>query len=123
MLKVKLVENNGEMEIKEYKLTHPFNLVSNNNETYYNLNSFEYKNIKRSFCIFYCKKINFSGLKYDGEKNIKNGKITDIKNSRISNDSTATQLLLFTQRLLFFIDEKNSFSSLKSEKKFYLIFY
>ena len=34
MLKVKLVENNGEMEIKEYKLTHPFNLLSDNdNET------------------------------------------------------------------------------------------
>ena len=67
---------------------------------------------------FFCKKFDFSGLKYNGEKKqIKNGTITDIKNSRINNDSTATQLLLFTQRLLFFINEKNSSSSLKSEKK------
>ena len=51
-----------------------------------------------------------------GKKDIKNGKITDIKNARITNDSKAIQLL-FTQRVLFLIDEKNSFSSLKSEKR------
>ena len=62
MLKVKLVENNGEMKIEEYKLTHPFNLTSNNNnETYYNFNSIEYKNIKGSFRIFYCKKMYYFG--------------------------------------------------------------
>ena len=32
MLKVKLSENNGEMEIKEYTLSDPFNLVSDNNK-------------------------------------------------------------------------------------------
>ena len=47
MLKVKLIENGGLMKVKEYKLTYPFNLLSDNdNETYYNLNSFEYINIK-----------------------------------------------------------------------------
>ena len=48
----------------------------------------------------------------------KNGKITNIKNSH-THDSSATQLLLFTQRLLFFVDEKNSYSSLKPEKNFF----
>ena len=83
MLKIKLVEKDGEMEIREYTLSHPFNLVSNNNnKTTYSVNSIEYKNIKGSFRIFFCKKIDFSGFRFDGEKKeIKNGKITDIKDS------------------------------------------
>ena len=119
MLKVKLIENDGEMEIKEYELSYPFNLVSDNdNQVYYNLNSVEYKNIKGSFHLFFCKKFDFSGLRNDGEKkNIKNGKITDISDSRISSDSSSTQYLLFSQRLLFFMNEKNYFSFLQSKKK------
>ena len=104
MLKVKLIENDGEMKINEYKLSYPFNLISDNdNQVYYNLNSIEYKNIKGSFHVFFCKKFDFSGLRNDGEKkNIKNGKITDINNSRIDSNVSATQYLLFSQRLLFF---------------------
>ena len=69
MLKIKLVEKDGEMEIREYTLSHPFNLVSNNNnKTKYSVNSVEYKNIKGSFRIFFCKKIDFSGFRNDGEK-------------------------------------------------------
>ena len=120
MLKVKLIENDGLMKIEQYLLTYPFNLPSDNdNETYYNLNSIEYKNIKVSFRVFFCKKFDFSGFTHDGEKKIiKNGKITDIKNSH-THDSSATQLLLFTQRLLFFVDEKNYSSSLKPEKQIF----
>ena len=118
MLKIKLVEKDGEMEIIEYILSHPFNLVSNNNnKTSYSVNSIEYKNIKGSFRIFFCKKIDFSGFRNDGEKKIiKNGKITDVKDSRVHADTNAKQLLLFKQRLLFYFDEKNS-SLIKSEKK------
>ena len=108
MLKIKLVEKDGEMEIREYTLSHPFNLVSNNNnKTKYSVNSVEYKNIKGSFRIFFCKKIDFSGFRNDGEKKIKNATITDIKDSRIPADPTAKQLLLFKQRLLIYFDEKN----------------
>ena len=108
-----MIEKDGEMEISEYTLSRPFNLISdNNNETTYSINSVEYKNIKGSFRVFFCKKIDFSGFKHE----IKNGKITDIKDSRVSGDSTAKQLLLFKQRLLIYFHEKNS-SLLKSEKK------
>ena len=63
MLKIKLVEKDGEMEIREYTLSHPFNLVSNNNnKTTYSVNSIEYKNIKGSFRIFFCKKFVFQNL-------------------------------------------------------------
>ena len=119
MLKVKLIENDGEMKINEYKLSYPFNLISDNdNQVYYNLNSIEYKNIKGSFHVFFCKKFDFSGLRCVGEKkNIKNGKITDINNSRIDSNVSATQYLLFSQRLLFFLNEKNSFSSQLKKKK------
>ena len=118
MLKIKLVEKYGEMEITKYILSHPFNLVSNNNnKTSYSVNSMEYKNIKGSFRIFFCKKIDFSGFRNDGEKKIiKNAKITDVKDSRVHADTNAKQLLLFKQRLLFYFDEKNS-SLIKSEKK------
>ena len=68
MLKVKLFERDGVMEVEEYMLTYTFNLLSNNDETYYNLNSFEYKNIKGSFRVMFCKKIDFSGFTNDGEK-------------------------------------------------------
>ena len=69
MCKVKLFERDSVMEVEEYMLTYPFNLLSNNdNETYYNLNSFEYKNIKGSFHVMFCKKIDFSGFTNDGEK-------------------------------------------------------
>ena len=123
MLKVKLIENNGEMVISEYKLSYPFNLISDNdNQVYYNLNSIEYKNIKGSFHVFFCKKFDFSGLRSNGEKKIKNGKITDINNSRSDTDISARQYLLFSQRLLFFLNEKNSFSS-QLKKKNYRIFY
>ena len=58
------------MNIQEYTLSHPFNLVSDNNKpTYNNLNSIEYKKIKGSFRVFFCKKIDFSGFRHDGEKN------------------------------------------------------
>ena len=118
MLKIKLIENNGEMEIREYTLSHPFNLVStNNNKTMYSVNSIEYKNIKGSFRIFFCKKIDFSGFNYNGDKKIiKNARITDINDSRVNVDTNAKQLLLFKQRLLFYFDEKKS-SLIKSEKK------
>ena len=117
MLKIKLVEKDGEMEITEYILSHPFNLVSNNNnKTSYSVNSIEYKNIKGSFRFFFCKKIDFSRFRNDGEKKIiKNAKITDVKDSRVHADTNAKQLLLFKQRLLFYFDEKNSL--IKSEKK------
>ena len=63
MLKIKLIENDGEMEITEYTLTHPFNLVSNNNnKTSYSVNSIEYKNIKGSFRIFFVIKLIFQDL-------------------------------------------------------------
>ena len=52
-----MVEMKGEMEITEYTLSHPFNLISNNNnETTYSINSIKYKNIKGSFRIFFVKK-------------------------------------------------------------------
>ena len=105
MLKVKVVESDGMLNIEEYVLTYPYNLSSNNdNDAYYNLNSFEYKNIKGSFQLMFCKKMDFCGFKFNGEKqDAKNGKITDIQNSH-KEDSTATQVLLFTQRLLFFVN-------------------
>ena len=101
MLKVKLIENDGLMKIEEYLLTYPFNLPSDNdNKTYYNLNSIEYKNIKGSFRVFFCKKFDFSGFTHDGEKKIiKNGKITDIKNSH-THDSSAT-IIIYTKIVIF----------------------
>ena len=118
MLKIKLIENDGEMEIREYSLSHPFNLVSENNDkTYYSVNSIEYKNIKGSFRIFFCKKIDFSGFRFNGDRKIiKNATITDVKDSRINIDPNAKQLILFKQKLLFYFDEKKS-SLIKSEKK------
>ena len=50
------------------------------------------------------------------KKDGKSGKITDIQNSH-TEDSTAMQFLLFTQRLLFFVDDKHSSSSLKADKR------
>ena len=71
MLKVKIIENGGEMVVSEYKISYPFNLISDNdNQVYYNLNSVEYKNIKGSFHLFFCKKFDFSGLRSNGEKKI-----------------------------------------------------
>ena len=118
MLKVKVVESHGMLNIEEYVLTYPYNLSSNNdNDAHYNLNSFEYKNIKGSFRLMFCKKMDFSGFKFNGEKqDVKNGKITDIQNSH-TEDSTAMQVLLFTQRLLFFVDEKHSSFSLNADKR------
>ena len=118
MLKVKVVESHGMLNIEEYVLTYPYNLSSNNdNDAHYNLNSFEYKNIKGSFRLMFCKKMDFSGFKFNGEKqDVKNGKITDIQNSH-TEDSTATQVLLFTQILLFFVDEKHSSFSLNADKR------
>ena len=117
MLKVKLIENNGELVITEYKLSYPFNLISDNdNNVYYNLNSIEYKNIKGSFHLFFCKKFDFSALSNNGEKkNIRNGKITNIKN--VYDQNSSAQYLLFSQRLLFFLNEKNSFSCQFKKKK------
>ena len=116
MLKVKLVENKGEMVIEEYKITYPFNLINDNdNQVYYNVNSSEYKNIKGSFHLFFCKKFDFSELTVNGEKkNIKNGKITNINN--LHSIGIDKQYLLFSQRLLFFLNEKNSFSQTKKKK-------
>ena len=116
MLKVKLVENKGEMVIEEYKITYPFNLINDNdNQVYYNVNSSEYKNIKGSFHLFFCKKFDFSELTVNGEKkNIKNGKITNINN--LHSSGIDKQYLLFSQRLLFFLNEKNSFSQTKKKK-------
>ena len=118
MIKVKVVESDGMLNIEEYVLTYPYNLSSNNdNDAHYNLNSFEYKNIKGSFRLMFCKKMDFSGFKFNGEKqDVKNGKITDIQNSH-TEDSTATQVLLFTQILLFFVDEKHSSFSLNADKR------
>ena len=118
MLKVKLIENNGEMTIAEYKLTYPFNLINDNdNQVYYNVNSIEYKNIKGSFHLFFCKKFDFSELTNNGEKKkIKNGKITNINN--LHSSGVDKQYLLFTQRLLLFLNEKNSFFQSKKKKKF-----
>ena len=116
MLKVKLIENKGELVIVEYKLTYPFNLINDNdNQVYYNVNSSEYKNIKGSFHLFFCKKFDFSELTVNGEKkNIKNGKITNIDN--LHSTGIDKQYLLFSQRLLFFLNEKNSFSQTKKKK-------
>ena len=99
MLKVKLIENKGELVIAEYKLTYPFNLINDNdNQVYYNVNSIE-----------------FSELTINGEKkNIKNGKITNINN--LHSSGIDKQYLLFSQRLLFFLNEKNSFSQTKKKK-------
>ena len=117
MLKVKVVESDGMLNIGEYVLTYPYNLSSNNDNDAHNLNSFEYKNIKGSFRLMFCKKMDFSGFKFNGEKqDVKNGKITDIQNSH-TEDSTATQVLLFTQILLFFVDEKHSSFSLNADKR------
>ena len=116
MLKVKLIENKGELVIVEYKLTYPFNLINDNdNQVYYNVNSIEYKNIKGSFHLFFCKKFDFSELTNNGEKKIiKNGKITNINN--LHSSGVDKQYLLFSQRLLFFLNEKNSFSQTKKKK-------
>ena len=116
MLKVKLIENKGELVIVEYKLTYPFNLINDNdNQVYYNVNSVEYKNIKGSFHLFFCKKFDFSELRVTGEKkDIKNGKITNVNN--LHSSGIDKQYLLFSQRLLFFLNEKNSFSQTKKKK-------
>ena len=46
MLKVKVVESDGMLNIEEYVLTYPYNLSSNNdNDAHYSLNLFEYKRI------------------------------------------------------------------------------
>ena len=72
MLKVKVVKSDGMLNIEEYVLTYPYNLSSNNdNDAHYNLNSFEYKNVKGSFRLMFCKKMDFSGFKFNGEKMLK----------------------------------------------------
>ena len=46
MIKVKVVESDGMLNIEEYVLTYPYNLSSNNdNDAHYSLNLFEYKRI------------------------------------------------------------------------------
>ena len=80
MFKIKFVKKDGEMEIREYTLSHPFNLVSNNNnKTKYSVNSVEYKNIKGSFRIYFVKKLIFLDLDMMEKKKFKMRKLPILK--------------------------------------------
>ena len=102
MLKVKVVESDGMLNIGEYVLTYPYNLSSNNDNDAHNLNSFEYKNIKGSFRLMFCKKMDFSGFKFNGEKqDVKNGKITDIQNSHTEDSTAHASPFIYTKIVVF----------------------
>ena len=103
MLKVKVVESDGMLNIEECVLTYPYNLSSNNdNNAHDNLNSFEYKNIKGSFRLMFCKKMDFSGFKFNGEKqDVKNGKITDIQNSHTEDSTAHASPFIYTKIVVF----------------------
>ena len=118
MLKIKLVgETSGMLEIEKYELTFPFSIYGENNggnEVWWNLNSVECENLKGSFRLSYCNKIDFGENK---TKTTNGSTIEHVQTTQVAADAASRQYFLFPQRQLLYFNEKDISSSLRSEKK------
>lgn len=118
MLKLTLVGKTGGMlEIEKYELTFPFSIYGENNDgndVWWTLNSVDCENLKGSFRLSYCNKIDFSENK---TKTTNGSTIEHVQTTQVAADSACRQYFLFPQRQLLYINEKDISSLVRSGKK------
>ena len=119
MLKIVLAaELNGNIKIEKYITSFPYSVYGENNDggdVWWNLNSIECENLKGSFRLTYCNKIDFSV----GNTSTTNGSKIESEHddAKITKDHQAVPYFLFSQRQLLYINEKDVSTTLGGEKK------